>query len=212
MALAAARTTLGDTFEVRDIRFEQMLLLDDKTPVHATASVASPGVINFLVETDGDAELVRRATAVLHATGSDDQPPAHDMAALLGAHPHRTDGNELRQWFDERGIQYGPAFTGLAAVCIDEAVVDTVLAEVTLPRSIRSQQDAYGVHPALLDACFQSVAVHPGVQSAGSGGLLLPLGVRRLRSYGGHPQRSLLLHTRHQWRRQRGRGQPGNPG
>ena len=58
-----------------------------------------------------------------------------------------------------------------------------MLAEVGLPGSIRSQQRAYGVHPALLDACFQSVAAHPDVQVASSGGLLLPLGVRRLRAY-----------------------------
>ena len=43
----------------------------------------------------------------------------------------------------------------------------TVLAEVGLPGSIRSQQGAYGVHPALLDACFQSVAAHPAVDGAG---------------------------------------------
>ena len=184
MALAAARTTLGEASEVRDVRFEQMLLLDEKTPVDAIASVASPGVINFLVETDRDGDHVRRATAVLHAAEDDEQPPVHDMAALLRAHPRRMEGNEMRRWFDERGIQYGPAFTGLTAACTEEAVVDTVLAEVALPRSIRSQQDAYGVHPALLDACFQSVAVHPDVQSAANGGLLLPLGVRRLRAYG----------------------------
>ena len=59
-----------------------------------------------------------------------------------------------------------------------------MLAEVGLPGAIRSQQAAYGIHPALLDACFQSVAVHPDVQDAGRGGLLLPLGVRRLRCYG----------------------------
>ena len=34
------------------------------------------------------------------------------------------------------------------------------------PGAIRSQQAAYGVHPALLDACFQSVVVHPAVQNA----------------------------------------------
>ena len=89
----------------------------------------------------------------------------------------------MRQWLDELGIQYGPAFTGLAAACTAEGAVDTVLAEVALPRSIRSQQDAYGVHPALLDACFQSVAAHPDAQRAANGGLLLPLGVRRLRAY-----------------------------
>ena len=32
MALAAARTVLGEDSEVRDIRFEQMLLLDEETP------------------------------------------------------------------------------------------------------------------------------------------------------------------------------------
>jgi polyketide synthase 5 len=183
MALAAARTTLGEASEVRDVRFEQMLLLDEKTPVDATAVVASPGVINFLVQTDRDGEHVRRATAVLHAAEDDEQPPAHDMAALLAAHPRRIEGNEMRQSLDELGIQYGPAFTGLAAACTAEGAVDTVLAEVALPRSIRSQQDAYGVHPALLDACFQSVAVHPDAQRAANGGLLLPLGARRLRAY-----------------------------
>jgi polyketide synthase 5 len=185
MALAAARTTLGEVSGVRDVRFEQMLLLDEKTSVDATASVVSPGVINFVVKTDRDGEHVQRTTAVLHAADVDEQPAAHDLAALLDAHPRRIDGDEMRKWFDERGIQYGPAFAGLAAACTGEETVDTVLAEVALPRSIRSQQDAYGVHPALLDACFQSVAVHPDVQNAASGGLLLPLGVRRLRAYGG---------------------------
>ncbi len=59
-----------------------------------------------------------------------------------------------------------------------------MLAEVALPRQIRSQQDAYGVHPALLDACFQSVEAHPKVRALGEGVLGLPLGIRRLRSYG----------------------------
>lgn len=58
-----------------------------------------------------------------------------------------------------------------------------MFAEVALPRQIRSQQAAYGVHPALLDACFQSVEAHPDVQALGDGVLGLPLGIRRLRSY-----------------------------
>ena len=39
MALAAARTVLGEASEVRDLRFEQMLLLDEETPIGAAASV-----------------------------------------------------------------------------------------------------------------------------------------------------------------------------
>ena len=89
----------------------------------------------------------------------------------------------VRQSLEKRGIRYGPAFTGLAAVHTAEGKVATVLAEVGLPGPVRPQQAAYGVHPALLDACFQSVAAHPALMEAADGGLLLPLGVGLLRSY-----------------------------
>jgi polyketide synthase 5 len=107
-----------------------------------------------------------------------------DLAALRAAHPSRVDGTQLRQRFDERGVQFGPAFTGLVATYSATGNSRTLLAEVKLPGAVRAQQLAYRVHPALLDACFQSVAAHPSVLEAGDAGLLLPLGVRRLRSYG----------------------------
>jgi polyketide synthase 5 len=183
MALAAARTVLGEEFEVRDIRFEATLLLDDETPVSAAASVTSPGVADFAVETFGDGAQTRRAAAMLHAGTDDDRPAAYDISALLAAHPCPLDGAEMRKQFDEHGLHYGPAFAGLAAVHTANDTAGTVLAEVRLPGPVRSQQGAYGVHPALLDACFQSVAAHPEAQVAGSAGLLLPLRVRRIRSY-----------------------------
>ncbi|MGH3634299.1 MAG: sulfolipid-1 biosynthesis phthioceranic/hydroxyphthioceranic acid synthase, partial [Mycobacterium sp.] len=182
MALTAAHVVLGEASEVRDIRFEQALLLDEQTTVGASASLSSPGVADFTVETNQGGEQARQASAVLHAA-EDDQPPAQDMSALLAAHPRREDGAEVRERMDLRGIQYGPAFTGLGALHTGEEATGTVLAEVALPRQIRSQQDAYGVHPALLDVCFQSVAAHPEVQALGGDVLALPLGVRRLRAY-----------------------------
>jgi polyketide synthase 5 len=183
MALAAARAVLGEASEVRDIRFEQALLLDQQTTVGAAASLSAPGAADFTVETSQGGEHARQASALLHAA-DDEQPPVHDMTALLAAHPRVVDGAEVRKRLDQRGVQYGPAFTGLAAVRTGEKATSTVLAEVALPGPIRSQQRAYGVHPALLDACFQSVEAHPDVQALGEGVLGLPLGVRRLRAYG----------------------------
>ena len=183
MALAAARAVLGEASEVRDIRFEQALRLDEQTTVGASASLSSPGVLDFIVETNQGGEQARQASAVLHAA-EDEQPPAYDVSALVAAHPRCEDGAEVRKRPDQRGVQYGPAFTGLAAVHIGEDETSTVLAEVALPGQIRSQQGAYGVHPALLEACFQSVAAHPDVQAICGDVPALPLGVRRLRSYG----------------------------
>ncbi len=184
MALAAAHVTLGEDFEdfeVRDIRFEQMLLLDDETSVGAVASVASPGVIDFVVQTHRDGEQTRHATAVLHAA-EHDQPPAYDIDALLAAHPVREDGAELRKRLLKRNVQLGPAFTSLTAVRTGEGTSGTVLAEIALPSAMRSQQAAYCMHPALLDACFNSVEAHPDVEAGSI--LPAPRGVRLLRAYG----------------------------
>jgi polyketide synthase 3/4 len=185
MALAAAGAVLGAGAEVRDIRFEQTLLLDEQTAISAAATLQAPGVLTFAVTTQDEGQSTGRAAATLRAPESDaGEPPAaptHDIEALVASHPVRADGADLRQAFDSVGIQYGPAFSGLTATYTAEGQVDTVFAEVALPSAIRSQQSVYGVHPALLDACFQSVVVHPTVQNAGSGGLLLPVGVRRLR-------------------------------
>lgn len=183
MALAAARTVVGEVSEVRDIRFEQALLLDEETVLGASATLSSPGVADFTVETDEEGQQARHATAVLRAA-ADEIPPSYDISAILAAHPCAEDGSEVRNRVGQHGIQYGPAFTGLLTVYTGEAEARTVLAEVALPRSIRSQQDAYGVHPALLDACFQSVEAHPDVQALGGDVLGLPLAVRRLRTYG----------------------------
>jgi polyketide synthase 5 len=187
MALAAARTVFGEASLVRDVRFEQMLLLDEETEISLTATAEVPGQLTFAVETSEDGMQARRASAVLeavHDAAEPAQPAAHDIELLLAAHPSRLDGDDLRDAMDLCGIQYGPAFTGLTAAHTAEATGTTVLAEIGLPSVIRTQQMVYGAHPALLDACFQSVAAHPSVANASIGGLLLPLGVRELRTHG----------------------------
>lgn len=183
MALAAAHALLGEASEVRDLRFEQALLLDEQTTVGTSATALSSGVFEFGVHAEREGEHVRQFTAVLRR--ADDEPaPAPDVSALLAAHSLGEDGAEVRKLLEHRGIHYGPAFCGLSAARTGEGEVDTVVAEVALPGQIRSHQDAYGVHPALLDACFQSVAAHPTVQKLGEDVLALPVAVRRIRSYG----------------------------
>ncbi len=188
MALAAAQVVLGEdpqTVEVCDLRFDQALLLEDHTTVSASASLSAPGVAEFDVASDSGAQHERRQLAQATLRRVDDEPPAaaYDMATLTAAHPRRVQGEEVRSGLARRGVQYGPAFTGLAAAHIDD-VAGSVLAEMHSPSAIRSQHSVYVVHPALLDACFQSVAASPQVQALGGGSAAVPLGVRTLRSYG----------------------------
>ncbi|MEQ0574103.1 hypothetical protein ABLN97_03170, partial [Mycobacterium tuberculosis] len=88
------RGVVGEQSEVRDMRFEAMLLLDDQTPVSTVATVTSPGVVDFAVEAlqEGVGHHLRRASAVLQQVSGECEPPAYDMASLLEAHPCRVDG------------------------------------------------------------------------------------------------------------------------
>ncbi len=193
MALAAATTVLGESGEVHDIAFEEMLLLDEATPVSAAATAVSEGVVEFVVQTYESGELTRRATATLYSGAESDEPAVRDIAALIAAHPEPLDGSDLRAAFNTAGVNHGPAFAGLATAHVGES--GTVIAEVALPGPLRSQQGGYGVHPALLDACFQTVVADPGVQAVAAGGLLLPLGVRRLRLHNSTRHASYCLAT-----------------
>ncbi|OBI06536.1 polyketide synthase [Mycolicibacter heraklionensis] len=186
MALAAARASLGESAEIRDLRFEQALPLDDWTPVSAGAVVVAPGVLNFGVHTHQGRDRVDCATAVLQAQPDVRQPAARDIAALLAAHQTRVRGVDLRKAAELAGIQYGPAFSGLVEVRLGNGghtIGATALAEVELPGIARPQRGLYEVHPALLKACIMSVAMRPDVPRAGDGGLLRPVGVRRLRRH-----------------------------
>ena len=186
MALAAARTVLGEACEVRDIRFEQMLLLDDETPVSAVASVDAPGVADFAVETDEDGERARRASAVLHA--AEDGTSRLHATSPPCSRPTRTGstGPSCGSAFDLAGVQYGPAFAGLAAAHTAEGRHHRVgrgrpaRADPLPAGRLRRASSAAG-------RLLPVRAAHPGVQSAAGGGLLLPLGVRRLRDYTARP-------------------------
>ena len=167
MALAAAHTVLGEAAEIRDVRFAPMLSLDAETPYSAVASVDAAGSVTFTVQTERQGERKQRASAELHAVDAaadDGQPPALDIAALLAAHPHRVEGRRpaaavRRARCAPRSCLHRPGGRPIAD--------GTVLAEVGPPGSIRSQQAAYAVHPALLDACFQSLTAHPALDGAG---------------------------------------------
>ncbi|WUO19439.1 SDR family NAD(P)-dependent oxidoreductase [Streptomyces sp. NBC_00287] len=54
------------------------------------------------------------------------------------------------------GYGYGPAFQGMTAAWRRG---DEVFAEIALPEAIRAEADAYGLHPALLDAALHPLGV-----------------------------------------------------
>ncbi len=169
MALTAARVALGEAAEVSDLELIRPLPLDDHTTVGASTTLSAPGVAGFVAESGHDGHHIRHATAVLRVVEAV-APPGYDVPALLAAHPEPADGAE--------------ANAGLGTVHVGRDAAGSVLAELTASDQIRSQQAAFGIHPALLEACFQSVAASPHVDTLGDEVLGRPVGVQRLRLHG----------------------------
>jgi len=183
MALAAAEQIFPEGSYVCDIEFEELLLLDEHTEVTAVAALEAAGVASFTVSTAIDGEVAKRAIAVLRANTGEPQSVHRDIEAILVAHPDSVTGDEIRASLASRGIEFGPAFNGLTRVH-SAAESTTLLAEITVPTGIRAEHVGFCMHPAVLDACFQSVGAHVLLAGARDGGLLLPLGVGRLQRFG----------------------------
>ncbi|MER5556824.1 SDR family NAD(P)-dependent oxidoreductase, partial [Streptomyces sp. NPDC002793] len=102
-------------------------------------------------ESDEDAPWTRHAVGTLvrdlpaEPAACPEWPPADADAVDLDGHYAR---------LNEAGLEYGPAFQGLRAAWRSG---DDLYAEVTLPD--RQQGDAYGTHPALLDAALHVLAL-----------------------------------------------------
>ncbi|MGC5334895.1 type I polyketide synthase, partial [Micromonospora sp. DT62] len=102
---------------------------------------------------------------VRHATGLLAPAPGDGGATLADWPPTGAtalDVSELTGRAARAGFAYGPAFQGLRAAW---RVGADVFAEVALPEPAADEADAYGLHPALLDAAVQAVGlgiVDPG--------------------------------------------------
>ena len=109
----------------------------------------------------------------------------HARAVLSVESP--TESSEARQWpqpttqiagsefyraIRERGYHYGQELQCIRALRCDHGVVR---AELALPDSERKNAEAYCVHPALIDAAFQTIGALPEI--AETKGLLVPVGI-----------------------------------
>lgn len=190
MAMSASRSVFTQDVELRDVRFENFLLLDESTPVTTTVTMETPHRARFEAHTsDDDGEHVRQSSAVIHAVdGPDQQPEPLNIRGLLEQHPRENEGTVFRQAAaSKRNFKLGPKMAGLVAVRFPETHDQrTALSEVKLPTPVRSDSTEYAMHPVLLDSSFQSIAAFSllNLDEDDEGRLMVLRGVRKLRLYG----------------------------
>jgi 8-amino-7-oxononanoate synthase/malonyl CoA-acyl carrier protein transacylase len=186
MALAAAKEHFGtDDVVVEKVILQHALPLEAGKP-KTVQLILTPGDDNtcrFQIFSLRQAEDQQAPTWQLHVSGRiarrrGKQPDAANLAeiqARLGA-PVETEG--FYRACSAHGLDYGPMFQTLRSLSVAE---DEALGEVSLPQEMTGQAGQYGLHPALLDGCFQ--AIGGLAESVACGGALIPVKIGSLRCY-----------------------------
>ncbi|MDZ7309035.1 MAG: type I polyketide synthase, partial [candidate division KSB1 bacterium] len=165
MALAAARAVFGDSPAVLEkITFHEALFVPEAPPlrVQTILSPLMPGLASVQVLSRAAHEkaawkLHASATLSLHAEAwpAAPEPPAtrrRRLAESLSAAAHFA--TQAR-----RGLQYGVSFQGLGELW---RTTGEALGRLQLPADLAAERAAYRIHPALLDACFQTLLAAAG--------------------------------------------------
>ncbi|WP_433728942.1 SDR family NAD(P)-dependent oxidoreductase [Actinoplanes sp. CA-051413] len=169
LALTAGRHT--DTPHLNDLTLETPLILDPQTPttiqVTVSADPGSPATRGVTIHSRPD-DPGHDGSWTRHASGtlSDRRTSVTGRTATAWPPPQASpiDLTDFYGRMNDHGLNYGPAFQGLHRAWREE---DRLYAEVRLPEEEHERADAFGVHPALLDAVLHTLGAGAVADGAG---------------------------------------------
>jgi acyl transferase domain-containing protein/ubiquinone/menaquinone biosynthesis C-methylase UbiE/acyl carrier protein len=187
MALAAAQEIFGPVpCVIEDIEFQKMLVVDEKAarPMQVIFDRSS-SEFNIYARAEGS-----DSDWDLHARGSVrqlSQPalPAVDLKEIRRRCSDSLDRTEFFRLFADMGFHYGPSFQGIAHLWRRDG---EALAEIRVPDDVGEKLNDYRLHPAVLDACFQTTSAAAPMNFA-SGEAYLPVKIERVRFHASLPTR-----------------------
>jgi acyl transferase domain-containing protein/NADPH:quinone reductase-like Zn-dependent oxidoreductase/NADP-dependent 3-hydroxy acid dehydrogenase YdfG/acyl carrier protein len=174
LALRAGRECSCELLE--ELALEAPLILSERGAVQVQVAVSGPGE-------EGDREVSIHSRP--EAGGGEGEewtcnargvlaPEAADALEPIGAWPppgaDPLDLDLLCESLADAGFEYGPAFQGLTALWRDGG---DLYAEVSLPPGQAAEAGRFALHPALLDAALQAIAL-AAIEAGAAGEMRLP--------------------------------------
>ncbi|MCZ7460168.1 type I polyketide synthase [Streptomyces sp. WMMC940] len=164
---------------VTGIRFLELLRLDPHTELVTSATATGTGRARCEIHARGEeGTWTLLATAELHRPGPTPPPRVPPLTKLPEQHPVVIDPASLYTGMRARGIEHGPAFTGITSLRTS-ADGRSSWARVAVPTPATRTPHRLRVHPVLVDCCAQTLVA--GLLQDRDPGLALPVGAESLR-------------------------------
>ncbi len=190
--LAAAEQVFGPgRHAVENVAIQQAMFLPDGTSrvVQVTVSPEMGGEASFEVYSAPVEPSEAKIRWMMHAAGKMRHAPADggprqptrvDVDEVAGRATDRRTRQEFYDQIAARGLVYGPAFQVLSDLSRSD---HDALAQIELAPPVAKELPQYHLHPALLDACFQSMAGVVPLEADGSDSpyTYMPVHVRSVR-------------------------------
>ncbi len=191
MAQAAAQQAFGEgPYRVSRMEFKQALYLPEKEPqrVQIVLTPEMPGEASFQVfstsqlDPSSDEVWTEHVSAMIRSTKDEVRREllVLDLEEVRRRCKELIPGKAHFQAMEKRGLSYGPAFQGIQEVWRRDG---EALGRLKLPELLENGKDVYQVHPVLLDAGFQVVALTLPMEGEADDATFLPAGVGELRIY-----------------------------
>lgn len=169
MMLAAARLGPGwDSVTLRDLTFEQPLVIDDATEAQVILAAPVDSRARVRLVARRDEEWATIASAMVECV-SDESADDEDIEALRRTHDMRFVVQDVYEGLTRLGLRYGPSFRTLVDA---SRATSSALGRVELTTGSTVQDHL--VHPALLDGALHLLSALVGNEDATS--TFLPAG------------------------------------
>ncbi|MDL1883139.1 SDR family NAD(P)-dependent oxidoreductase [Anaerolineae bacterium CFX8] len=180
---------------LNEVFIQEALILPEETPrtVQFHLSAYQNGAADFKVYSLSGEETwtlhVAGRLSLMQSNGAGDSEPFSPETVQSRCAPFPAQEHYSRAW--ESGIEFGLAFHGIEQLWRQDG---EALAFISLPKSLAAEASIYRIHPALLDACIQTMAAAlPGYEEHLD--TYLPLSFDSLRFYA-RPGEVIWSHAR----------------
>ncbi len=197
MGMAAGRQVVGQHFEMTDFNiFEPLFLEPGRRPsLQVILSPTRDRRWEFEIYSCSDPDVGREPAWRMHAGGklgpmvksgqdSERKMDTAEKERIQSRCSEKIDGTWFYEMLKTVGVDYGPAFQGLAQIHKKDG---EVLGGIRLPEGMDGETAMYFLHPALLDTCFQvlGLALYGEGHSDDRRNVYLPMGLEQYRVYQG---------------------------